>query len=469
MKPDAALAALREQDPERYKKVIAEQRRYAFKAHSAGQDAILRSPARFVTVRAGRRYGKTKVAARKLISHGLRNPGVVDWWIANTYKNTRRGYREVLRQLPPKFLAKPAPPATANDLTLVLGNGTRLEFYSGTNPDAMAGEGVGFVVMDEAALQNEVVWTQTVRPTLMDSQGGALLISTPRGRNWFWKMAQRGDDPLYPGYASFHFPTSANPLIPDSEIAEARESLPEIVFKQEILAEFIAGTASIFAVPDSAVLEAPLGFERGEQIVMGVDLAKSQDFTVITAARGGDRQPVFHDRFNSIRWPEQRDRIRLAAASLEERGATVSVVMDTTGVGDVVFDDLEDEGMDVVPIKFTNEWKTKAVKLLASDLEQGKATILADQLPEFESYEYTITDTGRYTFSAPSGGHDDEVSAKLLEHWGLVNETLHDGIRMLDARPFFADDEDPLEAETEAEEVYPRTAEEMMNDPSVWA
>ena len=58
------------------------------------------------------------------------------------------------------------------------------------------------------------------------------------------------------------------------------------------------------------------------------------------------------------------------------------------------------------------------MRQLAADLQQGRAHILEQQRPEFETYEYEITDAGNYKFQAALG-HDDEVSAKLLEHWEL--------------------------------------------------
>lgn len=391
----------------------------------------------------------------------------------NTYKNTRRGYREVLRQLPPNFLAKPAPPPTANDLILTLKNGTRIEFYSGTNPDAMAGEGVFYVVVDEAALQSEVVWTQTIRPTLMDYGGGALLISTPRGRNWFHGMARRGEDPQYPEYASYHFPTSANPLVKPEEIEEARLSLPEVMFRQEILAEFIAGAASIFSIDEDHILPGVVDFEPGMQIIMGVDLAKQYDFTVIDAIRVSDRKPVYHDRFNQIRWPDQQDLIENAVRDLEARGGQVTVAVDATGVGDVVFDDLEDLGLDVVPLKYSAPWKNQAVKLLSADLARGGAWLLEEQVREFEDYEYRITPAGNFIYSAPEGGHDDEVAAKLNQHWVLVHDTLEFGIREMNIGPQNRDVDAEREASTEAQVEgvvrAPRPEEDLLNDPSVWS
>src|SRR4051812_41130600 len=102
-----------ELDPTRARAILANQRKYHITPHP-GQIEIDRATARFQIVRAGRRFGKTKIAARKLVRHAIKNPGSMDWWVANTYKNVRRGYKEVLRQLPPQMLAKPAPPSTSN-------------------------------------------------------------------------------------------------------------------------------------------------------------------------------------------------------------------------------------------------------------------------------------------------------------------------------------------------------------------
>lgn len=471
--PREALEALRVTNPEEYKRIEERQAKYAFVPHSPGQRAIVDDETRFIAVRAGRRYGKTKVAARKLVRKAMRNPNKVVWWVANTYKNTRRGYREVLRQLPPQFLAKPAPPATANDLILELKNGTRIEFYSSTNPDAMAGEGVFYVVVDEAALQSEAVWFQIIRPTLMDYGGGALLISTPRGRNWFYTIVRRGEDPAFKEYASYHFTTADNPLIGVEELEEAKMALPDVLYRQEILAEFIAGAASIFAVPEENVLEAPVGFDPGTQIVLGVDLAKHHDFTVLDAIRATDRKPVYHDRFNTLRWPDQQQLIIDAVRDLESRGGQVTVAVDATGVGDVVFDDLEDAGLDVVPLKYSQPWKHQAVKLLAADLARGNAYVLADQLREFEDYEYRITASGNFVYSAPEGGYDDEVAAKLNQHWVLVHDTLEFGVKELDVSPAARDVNAEAEAARSAEveevvKIAPRSARDLLSDPGVW-
>ena len=129
---------------------------------------------------------------------------------------------------------------------------------SADNPQSLRGEGLNYVVMDEAAFMKPEVWTEALRPSLSDTLGRALFISTPRGRNWFWEQHQRGVRGEA-DYQSFYFPTSANPHIPAGEIEAARQELPEIIFRQEYLAEFIDDAGSVFRRVQEAASLAPLG------------------------------------------------------------------------------------------------------------------------------------------------------------------------------------------------------------------
>lgn len=420
--------ALAQSDPQAAKKLLASLTSKKFQPHP-GQQPVMDANERFLTMCAGRRFGKTKIAAALALKKARRDRKMV-WWVAPTYKIVKRGYNEVLRQLPPEILSKPAPQDTSFDagraVILRFKNGSRMEFYSAERPEGMLGEGVDFVVLDEAATMQSHIWTQIVRPTLADRRGGALFISTPRGRNWFYDMYNMGQDALKLDYASWRFPSMANPFIPAEEWEEMEETLPRAVYEQEILADFISDAASVFRIPTTAIV--PISKPEGH-VVLGIDLAKHRDFTVLSAVNSGNRLPCYHERFNSVSWPEQRRRIHDALAKIEKNASSVTVMLDSTGVGDVVYDDLSLEGLDAIPIKFTPQWKQMAVMLLAADLERGNAYVHNDQLREFESYAYSITDAGRWKFEAASG-HDDEVSAALLAHWGIVNEGVPD-IQML--------------------------------------
>ena len=99
----------------------------------------------------------------------------------------------------------------------------------------------------------------------------------------------------------------------------------------------------------------------------------------------------------------------------------ITLMVDGTGVGDPMVDELEELGYDVIGLNFTT-FKDKMVRLLAKDLEDGKAFVVSDYVDEFEAYAITQTPKGRVQYGAPAGGHDDVVSAKMLQHWGVVME-----------------------------------------------
>lgn len=460
---------LAKNDPAAFAAARDRLRRGYFRPHAGGQENILASEARFRTLAAGRRWGKTKVAAHEIIRRA-RKPNQMIWWVANTYKNVSRGYREVVNQLPSSWLAKPAPAYTSTSKILQLKNGTMIEFYSGGSPDALAGEGVNFVVVDEAALIPDNVWQQLIRPTLMDTGGEAFIISTPRGHNWFWEQWKLGQEGK-PGYESWRFPQTANPYVDLSETEAAEEELPTIIFRQEIMAEFLAAGASIFGLGlerDGSVIDEivePLG-----NVFVGIDLAKKQDFTVITADREHDGMPCYFERFQDLDWPTQQNRIAYAIQELENTPGVegVTALIDSTGIGDVVYDNLTAAGVEVTPIQFTNNSKEQMARLLAADLEHGRARILGDMREEFESFEFTLTPSGRYQFEAASG-HDDMVAAKMLAHWGRVHEG-GQGIEIVTI------DRDDLDAEARLRETIldpvrfatPDSVEDIMRRPEAW-
>lgn len=488
------LLELAQNDPETLSKLLNSLRDKVVIPHEF-QKPVVDSRARFKVVNCGRRWGKTVIAAKIFVSRS-REPKQMLWWVAPTYKVVKRGYRQVLQQLPDGVLTHEPPPETNFDagrsVILHFRNGTRMEFYSAERPQGMLGEGVHFVVMDEAATMPSNVWYQIVRPTLADHQGGALMISTPRGRNWFYRSFQRGQDPNDPRWESWRFPSYTNPTLAPSEIEDMRRELPRLLYEQEVLAKFIAAGSSVFLLEDTVyqrdiVKENNLveGVKPSGHVMLGVDLAKTNDWTVIYGARTRDRKNCYFERMQALTWPEQKRRIRRAARTLLREGATgVTLIMDSTGVGDPIVDDLEELGYDVIGLNATR-YKNNMVKLLAKDLEESRAYILEDGNPvEFENYAMNITPGGRLTYSAPEGEHDDVVYAKMLQHWGIVNEGVPDASILSGDSPLEPIDEQSLDEtqeddfsdlldDDESDEptlsLLPPTPAELLMNPNIWS
>lgn len=440
---DARLRALIQTNPEEAMALLREMGKYVVHPH-AGQRLVLDHPARFKVVNCGRRWGKTVIAAKAIVAES-RRPSQMLWWVAPTYRIVKRGYEEVLKQLPPGALTHEPPPSSNFDagraVILRFKNRTKMEFYSAERPEGMLGAGVDYAVLDEAATMPPRIWNQIVRPTLMDRKGEAMMISTPRGMNWFYQAWLKGQDGQDESWASWTFTSHDNPTLPEGEIDDMKRDLPTMEYEQEVLAKFLAAGSRVFTYDDNSIQysiehDTPLVFPNGliegyppagSHVVLGIDLAKTHDWTVLYGARASDRRNVYYERMQAITWPEQKRRIRRAHKVLRNNGATsVTLIFDSTGVGDPIYEDLEAEGYDAVPVNFSGQHKPNMVKLLAKDLEERKAFILPQRIEEFEAYAMAVTPGGRFTYSAPEGQHDDVVSAKMLQHHGLVNEGMAD-------------------------------------------
>ena len=391
----------------------------------AKQYQIYKDPHRFKIVCAGRRFGKTEISAILMLTIGLSKPNGVGWAVAPNYSQTMIFWRKLKNLLPPEYTKQ----IKEGDKCIILKNGFSIWMKSGDNPDALRGEGLDFCVMDEFATMKEDVWTHAIRPALGDKQGKALFIGTPFGRNHFYRLALRGMSDEYPDYAYFHGTSFDNTFIEAEEFNDMAADMPQIVYTQEILAEFIEGGGEVFTcvdrqmVPPEEILEE---FKQEVIYVAGLDLAKHQDFTVLRISRIDNGRVIFTDRFNQIDWSYQIRRIK---ASLLNYGNPTCYV-DSTGVGDPIYEKLRKSGLNVKPIIISSKSKPQLIENLSILLEEGKYWMPVDPqtLEEYGAYTYKMGETGYIRYSAPDGYHDDIVMADSMCAWGLRNNSTTIGI-----------------------------------------
>ena len=296
--------------------------------------------------------------------------------------------------------------------------GGSISIRSTHQPDNLRGAGLDFVVLDEAAFMLPEVWPEVIRPMLLERQGGALFISTPYGRNWFWEVYQIGLDPTQLEWRSFHYTSYDNPLIPKDEIDEIRRVTPERVFRAEYLAEFIDDEGQVFrGVREAAT--APLNTEpvEGRQYVAGIDWGRSNDYTVITVIDVEARQMVAMDRFNRVGWELQRGRLK----ALCERWKPRTVWAEENAMGSVNIEALHSEGLPVRPFKMTAVSKAPLIEALALAIERGEIALLPDEtlLSELTAYEMEVLPGGGFRFGSPPGMHDDCVISLALAWHGV--------------------------------------------------
>ena len=389
-----------------------------------GQHIIQSHPARFRVLACGRRWGKTRLGALLALEVAMRKGRA--WWTAPSYRMSAVGWR-LVRQLAQQI---PGAAIRENDQLIRLPGGGSLQVRSADDPQSLRGEGLDFVVLDECAYMAEAAWNEALRPALSDRQGKALFISTPKGRSWFWRAWMRGQDGGDAEWAAWQFPTASNPHIAPGEIEAARRSLPERIFAQEYLAQFLDDSASVFRhITEAATATAQAKRIGGGQYVIGVDWAKHNDYTVLAVINVAARALVHLERFNQIDYQVQIGRLR----GLCQAFSPQVVIAEQNSIGDALIEQLQREGLPVLPFQTTNASKTAIIDSLALAFEQGAIKIIPDEqlIAELQAYEMERLPSGLLRYSAPAGVHDDTVMA-LAMAWAVVAEPAHNQVAVYD-------------------------------------
>jgi hypothetical protein len=365
----------------------------------SGQLKVLSEAKRFNVLDCGRRWGKSALAVNLLCDTASDGHPVA--YFAPYYKLLEGTYKELYSVLNTITTKK------HENQFIELVTGGSIEFWSLENPLAGRSRKYKLAIIDEAAFNRNLwqSWTEAIRPTLTDLKGSAWFMSTPKGKNDFYKLWMRGQT-NEPDWMSWQMPTITNPFIDPSEIEAARRDLPDLAFKQEYLAEFNDNVANPFGLDYIRICTGRISNEPA--VCFGIDLAKSFDWTVII---GLDKfGNVCHfDRFQRP-WNETKEIIRRLP-----RGA---IKIDSTGVGDPITEDIQRDRGDVHSFKYTSTSKQQLMEGLAAAIHQRKVIFPEGVIKaELESFEYQMTGTG-VKYTAPPGLHDDCVNALALA-WAM--------------------------------------------------
>ena len=224
---------------------------------------------RFKIVAAGRRTGKSRLAAWMLIVNALQADRGHVFYVAPTQGQARDIMWQTLLELAHPVVSN----AHINNLQIKLVNGATISLKGADRPETMRGVSLKFLVMDEYADMKPEVFEQILRPALADQKGAALFIGTPMGRNHFYdlyKYAELEDDE---SYTAWHFTSYDNELLDPDEIDLAKKSMSSYAFRQEFMASFEARGSEMFKEDWVKFGETP---EIGDYYI-SIDLAGFED------------------------------------------------------------------------------------------------------------------------------------------------------------------------------------------------
>jgi hypothetical protein len=376
----------------------------------AGQKHVLDHATRFTVLACGRRWGKTRLALIRA-SVALSEKKSVAYF-SPTYKNISEMWRDITRIFAPALTN-----VNKAERRFELVGGGSMEMWSLDHPGAIRGRKYALALIDEAAhvIDLEEAWNAVIRPTLTDLKGDAWFLSTPAGHNHFFELYNRGANLDFPDWTSFHAPSKNNPVLDPDEIEAAKLDLPQDIFQQEYEAKFRTAGTAVFRNIGACLNAKPSTPEdhEGHQIIAGIDWGQQNDFTAISLACRQCRQEVHLDRFNQIGWSFQRGRIE----SLFDKWNVRESLVEMNSIGSPNFEGLLQAGLSVRPFHTTAQSKPQLIQNLALGLEREELQFINDPIAvrELEAYRSSQSrETGRWSFGAPPGLHDDTVIARAL-------------------------------------------------------
>lgn len=317
-------------------------------------------------------------------------------------------------------------------MTANFSSGGKVTFKSLDEPENSRGPTADGLIIDECGDVKELAWTEIFRPTIMDTNGWAWLLGTPKRRNWFWRGHISAKDRI--DSACWQIPTLGceivdgelvrvphpmeNPNIPFEELQQMFSTMSERTFRQEILAEFLEDTGGVFRFVRSCASAKPRNPYPG-RFAVGIDWAQTKDFTVIVIMDIDTRTVVDMIRFNKIGYDDQKEYV----IGINDKWKPQIIVPEYNSIGIPITQSLLSLGLPVTPFNNNSKTKPRLVQQLQLAFEKKNITILDDEdmINELESFEAVESSIGNIRYGAPEGEdqHDDIVIALALAVEGM--------------------------------------------------
>jgi len=304
----------------------------------------------------GNRWGKSFVSAIKLIHHAVYRSRPLKYDRAGRYRAVTASITQdqaniifnhvirlirqspVVEQLVEGIIRTPYP-----RLTLI--NGAMVEARSTQNRgEYLLGNDYDLFIFDEVAFETdpEYVVEEVVMMRLADREGKLDLVSTPNGKNWFYRRARDVIEGKRPGYFQSG-DSRENSYISKDFLSERVIHFSEARLKQNIMGQFVdcggeilKGAYVDFALANYDKFETY--FETGRTFYLsGWDLARKQTATVgVTIEVAGEYIRVVElERFKKFDWEVIIEKIKQRQLKFPGR-----LLVDATGLGDVIVEQL---------------------------------------------------------------------------------------------------------------------------------
>lgn len=349
----------------------------------------------------GRQFGKSMLGINQLLYWAINDKGCNIAWVTPIYKQGKKVFDEIEKATIKSGLFE----FNRSDLT-IQGFGSKINFFSGERPDNIRGNTFDYLIIDEYAFTRPELWDEVLSATVLVKGKKVIFISTPNGKNHFYKMSLMAN---YDNrYKYFKYTSYDNPMINHLDLDERKQNLPKHIFEQEYLAEFLDNGSGLFTNVNECIKLA----NTSTKFYGGLDIGRADDYTVLSILNENNEM-VYCERWRQDEWTNIIDKV---ANKINEFSATTYV--EVNNQGDVFFEMLKKKvGNKIFPFVTTSKSKPIMIEDLAVLFEQKNISILdinwlVDELNAF-TYIYN-SQTRNVQYTAPVGVHDDSVISLSL-------------------------------------------------------
>ena len=378
-------------------------------------ETIVDTPQKYITVVSPRQVGKSLLLVNLILYYSINDKGSKIGVITPIYQQARKLMEDLYEAIKDSGIVEAT---NFSNFEIKLKTGSKIYFRSSEREDSLRGYTFDYLFLDEASYQSEDAWKRAIQPTALVHGKKVVLFSTPRGRDWFYELFQMGQDLNYPNYASVRMEQGDNPYIDLEEIAAAKRSLPDAIFRAEYLGEFLEGESQVFQNFNANSFDKwpkPQG-----KCYIGVDLAQTGDYTVATVIDAtGAVVEIYRD--NHKEWETMQTNIIQLA-----RKYAATVMIETNSMGSVILEGIKKKYQDTHGFNTSNQSKRDIVESLIMGFNEGtvkipSAILLPELHRELEVFEMTYNpQTRSVKYAARNNFHDDMVISLCIANYNRL-------------------------------------------------
>ena len=378
-------------------------------------DDILTKDDMFYTMVCGRQIGKTLLLINMLLYYGINFPRTTLLWVSPYYSMAVKVLSQIIDAIEFTPITKEA---NKSEKIISLVNGTRIYFRSAEKPETIRGLSIDYAFLDEAQDISDDAFNKAILPTLTAKGKKCLIAGTPKTKNWFYQYFQRNE----PNYNSYTAPSSISPFVSEEFLEEQRLSLPPAIYEQEFEAKWQEGDGEVFSNIDGVCILDEWGSTK-DRTYGGLDIGTKQDYSVLTIMDTSGRV-IYMWRERGLEYTQIVDKVVYLCKQYR-----TELYVEANSIGDAVYEMIKKKYKPVKPFITTNTTKENIIRRLISDisdmsLELPSVSLFQPLYKELHAFQYKYLPSGKISYGAMSGMHDDCVMSLAICNWNRVENPI---------------------------------------------